>query len=123
MNNEAVDLIKNAVHKKLFVMIRSPKDLDRLEASLTDHLRWMITAEGRGQIFASGPFTGAGKRPGELGGMTIIRASSLAEAESIALQDPFIENGAFSYDIREWTLVEGRVSITVNFSNSAIRVH
>ena len=123
MNKETADLLAKMLRKKLFVMLRIPRAIDRIEVLLPDHLNWMIAAEGRGQIFGSGPFTGVSGRPGELGGMTILRAGSLDEAESIALQDPFIAQGVFSYELYEWMLMEGRVTLSVSFSDCHARLY
>ena len=67
--------------------------------------------EKRGALFASGPFTpGNGAAIGD--GMSIFRAVSLDEARVFANSDPFVLAGARTYDIREWTIMEGRIGIT-----------
>ncbi|MGD8191644.1 YciI family protein [Brevibacillus ginsengisoli] len=38
------------------------------------------------------------------GGMVIIRAGSMMEAQAIAEMDPFISSGAESYELRVWNL-------------------
>ncbi len=123
MDTEAAELLTTMLAKRFFVMLRTPRAIDRVDTLLTEHLRWMVAAEGRGQIFASGPFVAKDRKPGELGGLTIIRASSRDEAEAIALQDPFIAEGVFDYELREWMLMEGRISFSLSLSKCSVNVY
>jgi hypothetical protein len=55
-------------------------------------------------------------------GLTIFRASSIDEAKVFANSDPFVLSGARSYDIREWTVMEGRIKVELNFSDISYRI-
>ncbi|AQV94158.1 hypothetical protein BJN34_09680 [Cupriavidus necator] len=118
---EAAALMAKMLRKRLFVAIRSPLALSRAGALLARHLRWAIDAEARGEIFLSGPFVGGGS-PGERGGMTVLRAESEQAARAIMDNDPFVAESVYTYELREWMLMEGSVSLNFTFSNGAIKV-
>ena len=111
------ELTKGMLRLRLFVIFSSGKGLD-LKPYLADHLTYMIELERRGVLFASGPF-GDGSR-GD--GMTIVRAASEAEAREIALADPFVVNGIRTFTIQPWTVMEGSLNVTVNFSDRSTRI-
>jgi len=106
------ELTKGMLRLKLFVIFSYGKGLD-LKPYLADHLTYMIGLERAGKLFASGPF-GDGTS-GD--GMTIVRAGDAEEARSIALADPFVINGIRTFKIQPWTVMEGSLSFTVNFSD------
>jgi uncharacterized protein YciI len=112
-------LLSRSVKLTLFVMLRRTLDRTVLRENLGAHLRWMVDAEKRGQVFLSGPVA---PRDGaaQLDGLTVIRAANLAEAEALAATDPFVKLGAIEYDIREWTANEGAISMTVTLSDSTV---
>ena len=78
----------------------------------------MIELEREGKLFASGPF-GDGTR-GD--GMTIVRAENEEEARAIAQRDPFVVNGIRTFTLQSWTLMEGSLSVTVNFSDRSAKI-
>jgi len=112
------ELTKGMLRLKLFVIFSSGKGLD-LKPYLADHLTYMINLEREGKLFASGPF-GDGTR-GD--GMTIVRAADEAEARDIALRDPFVVNGIRTFEIKPWTVMEGSLSLTVNFSDRSAKIN
>jgi len=94
---------------------------DRITELLPDHLEYMIALEKRGLVFASGPLTEAGGAPrGD--GMTVLRCASADEARAIAEADPFFVNGLRTFEVREWTVMEGSLALKVNFSDQSIEV-
>jgi len=111
------ELTKGMLRLKLFVIFSYGKGLD-LKPYLADHLAYMMELERRGQLFASGPF-GDGTR-GD--GMTIVRAASEDEARELALADPFVVNGIRTFTIQPWTVMEGSLSVTVNFSDRSAKI-
>jgi uncharacterized protein len=115
-------LTSKMLNKRLFVVIwRSFGHPDLIERDLEAHLQYMIGLEKRGVVFASGPFTpGAGVSMGD--GLTIFRAVSIDEAKVFANSDPFVLGGARTYDIREWTVMEGRVGLELDFSDMTCRI-
>ena len=118
----AEELMAKMLKKRLYAVIwKSYGKPDLIKQNLARHLQFMIGLERRGALFASGPFTpGDGARIGD--GLTILRAVSLDEARVFANSDPFVIAGARTYEIREWTLMEGRIGISLDFSSGGYKV-
>jgi uncharacterized protein len=85
---------------------------------LPAHLEFMIDLEKRGILFASGPLDGGARGDG----LTIVRAAGLEEAKQIAAGDPFVVQGLRSFEVREWTVMEGSFGIKVNFSDQSLEL-
>jgi uncharacterized protein len=93
----------------------------KLKPLLPAHLEYMIELEKRGLLFASGPLSdGAGPPNGA--GLTILRAASAAEARALAEADPFVAHGLRTFELKEWTLMEGSLGLKVNLSDQSIEV-
>lgn len=110
-------LMADMLKKPLFVVIRKPRDLTKVSILLEAHLKWTIQAQDRGELFASGPFVSDQTSPGELGGMSILRANDEAEALRIVQTDPFIDHGVYEVQVHKWLLMEGGMTLHVSFSN------
>jgi uncharacterized protein YciI len=117
LEDEISSLTGRMIRKKFYVVLSRGGGRD-LKAILPEHLRYMIDLEKQGKLFASGPFNQA--KSGD--GMTILRVDSEDEARSIAQRDPFVLNGIRTFEIREWTLMEGSFGITVNFSDQSTTI-
>jgi uncharacterized protein YciI len=91
---------------------------EALVPHLAAHLEYMIELEKGGRLFASGPFTeeDGSKRSG----MSIVRAESVDDARMLASGDPFFVAGLRSFEVREWTVMEGSVGLAVNFSDQTV---
>jgi uncharacterized protein len=114
-------LSERMLRKKLFVVLSTAKRGSDLKPHLASHLEYMIALEKKGVLFASGPFSASeGGTPGD--GMTILRTTSLEKARTIASRDPFVVNGLRTFAIREWTLNEGSLGLTVNLSDQTVEV-
>ena len=111
------ELTKGMLRLRLFVIFSFGKGLD-LKPYLADHLDYMIELERQGKLFASGPFGDGTKGDG----MTIIRAANADEAREVALRDPFVVNGIRTFKIEAWTMMEGSLSVTVNFSDRSATI-
>jgi uncharacterized protein YciI len=112
-------LISRSVKAKMFVMLRRTLDRAKLVKNLGAHLRWIVDAEGRGDVFLSGPvvkYEGAT----QLDGLTIIRAADAATAAQLAATDPLVIVAAVAFEIHEWTINEGAIALTVSLSNSSV---
>lgn len=105
------------MRKQLFVIeSRCIVEPGGLQPHLESHLLYMIELERQGVLFASGPFSDeAGTAAGH--GMTIVRAGSFEEARAIAEGDPFFRQGLRTFEIRRWTVVEGRISVSIDLSD------
>jgi uncharacterized protein YciI len=116
------ELTRKMLRKKLYVLISKPSvPPDKLKPFLSAHLEYMIGLEKRGLVFASGPLSdGEGPPTGQ--GLTILRAKNAAEARALAEGDPFFVNGLRTFELKEWTVMEGALSLRVNLSDQSIDV-
>jgi uncharacterized protein YciI len=117
----AQEQMRSMLNKRLYVALRDTRDARRLEELLEAHLQWAVAAERRGELFASGPFVANGASPGAAGGMSIVRASSEADARNILAEDPFVAQGAVEIEVRRWLLMEGGFTVIVRFSAQTSR--
>jgi uncharacterized protein YciI len=112
-------LTAGMLRKQLHVILwKGNTTPDRLRELLPMHLEFMIDLEKRGILFASGPLDGGARGDG----LTILRAPSLDEAKQIANRDPFVVNGLRTFEVREWTVMEGSLHIKVNFSDQSLEL-
>jgi uncharacterized protein len=123
MTNSAEERIRQLtqgmLRKKLYVILsKGGTSPDRLKEQLPAHLDFMIDLEKRGILFASGPLDGGARGDG----LTIVRAASLEEAKHVAAGDPFVVQGLRSFEVREWTVMEGSFGIKVNFSDQSLEL-
>jgi len=81
----------------------------------------MIGLEKRGAVFASGPLS-EGEGPPSGHGLTVLRAKDAKEARALAEADPFFTNGLRTFELKEWTVMEGSMSLRVNFSDQSVEV-
>ena len=116
------DLMRKMLRKKLYVLLSKPLvPPDKLKPFLLAHLEYMVGLEKRGLVFASGPLAdGEGPPTGQ--GLTVLRASSAEEARALAEGDPFFVNGLRTFELKEWTVMEGTLSLRVNFSDQTVEV-
>ncbi len=115
-------LTAGMLRKKLYVILsKGGATPAEIGAVLPEHLEYMIGLEKRGVLFASGPLTaGAGKPAGD--GLTILRAASAEEARAIAATDPFVVNNLRTFEVREWTVMEGSLTLKVNYSDQTLEL-
>jgi len=115
-------LTAKMLRRKLYVVLSRPSPTpEKLKALLPTHLEYMIGLEKRGVLFASGPLADlAGPPTGA--GLTILRTSSLEEARALAEADPFVKNGLRTFELKEWTLMEGTLGLRVNLSDQSVEV-
>lgn len=110
-------LLDGMLEKPLWAMVRRVVDPGKLDTHLRAHLEWMIARERDGSLFASGPLHDADDRPS--GGLTILRAPDHAAARRLADDDPFVREGAITYELHRWTLMEGGFRLSVRFSDGS----
>lgn len=115
------ELRARMLKKKLWViMSRAVKPPEEVAKHTRPHLEHQIKLEKDGIMYGAGPAT----RPGEerpAFGLIIIRARDEAEARRIADSDPMHATGVREYDLYSWSLNEGRVGVTLNFSDQTFR--
>jgi uncharacterized protein len=123
MSEERIrQLTARMLRKKLYVILsKGGTTADKLAAVLPQHLEYMIGLEKKGVLFASGPLTAVHGAPAG-DGLTILRAESAEQALAIASADPFVINKLRTFEVREWTVMEGSLGLTVNFSDQSLAV-
>jgi uncharacterized protein len=116
------DLTRKMLRKKLYVVLSKPVVTpDKLQPFLSAHLEYMIGLEKRGLVFASGPLAdGEGPPTGQ--GLTVLRAKDASEARALAEGDPFFVNGLRTFELKEWTVMEGTLGLRVNLSDQTVEV-
>ena len=82
----------------------------------------MIGLEKRGVLFASGPLGDGTAGPPNGAGLTILRVASAAEARALADADPLVANRLRTYELKEWTLMEGTLGFRINLSDESVEV-
>jgi len=115
-------LTQRMLRKKLYVVLsKGGATAEQIAAVLPDHLEYMIGLEKRGVLFASGPLAAAADVPAG-DGLTVLRAESAEEARKLAAADPFVVNRLRTFELREWTVMEGCFGLTVNFSDQSFEI-
>jgi uncharacterized protein len=124
MNEDAriAELTQKMLRKKLYVLISKPLvGPEKLKPVLPAHLEYMIGLEKRGVVFASGPLAdGEGPPSGQ--GLTVLRVANANEARRIAEADPFFVNKLRTFELKEWTIMEGTLGLRVNLSDQSVEV-
>jgi uncharacterized protein YciI len=116
------ELTQRMLRKTLYVVLsKGAASAEQIGAVLPQHLEYMIGLEKTGVLFASGPLTAAQGQPAG-DGLTILRAASATEAHKIAAADPFVVNGLRSFEVREWTVMEGSLGLTIDFSDQSLKI-
>lgn len=91
-------------------------DIERL---LDEHLRWLLALERTGVVLLSGPLlSGPNVTPGS--GLTVLRADDEAAASAIASRDPFVVNGIRLFEIWQWRVNEGSVTVRVSLGTRSV---
>ena len=115
-------LTQRMLRKRLYVVLsKGAATPEQIGKHLPAHLEYMIALEKKGTVFASGPLSDPdGQQRGN--GLTILRAASVQAARKIAAADPFVTGGLRTFEVREWTVMEGSLGIRVNFSDQTLEV-
>ena len=115
------ELTKGMLRKKLYVILsKGGAAPEQLAEHLPRHLEYMIGLEKKG-VFASGPLAQAdGQMRGD--GLSIVRAANAQAAREIAEADPFVVHGLRSFELREWTVMEGSLGIKLHFSDQSLEL-
>ena len=115
------ELHARMLKKRLWVIMTRPvKPPEEVRKHLKAHLEHQIRLEKDGIMYGAGPAT----RPGEAAatfGLIVIRAKDEAEARRIADADPMHASGARQYELYVWSLNEGRINVSLDFSDQTFR--
>jgi uncharacterized protein len=122
LDQRIAELTQKMLRRKFYAVLSQPSSApEKLKPLLPAHLEYMIGLEKRGLLFASGPLSdGAGPLSGA--GLTILRAANAQEARALAEADPFVTNGLRTFELKEWTIMEGSLGLKVNLSDQSIEV-
>jgi uncharacterized protein YciI len=116
------ELTARMLRKKLYVILsKGGATPEQIGALLPQHLEYMIGLERKGVLFASGPLAAAPGAPAG-DGLTILRAENADEARRIAATDPFVINKLRTFEVREWTVMEGSLGLRINFSDQSLDI-
>jgi uncharacterized protein len=122
-DNRAIEALHGRMLKKqLWVIITkrvaSPEETRK---HLKAHLEHQISLEKQGIMYGAGPATVPGENEPAFG-LIIIRASDSDEARRIADRDPMHAAGVRTYMLYQWSMNEGRLNITLDFSDRSYRL-
>ncbi len=84
---------------KIFAVLLPMKDAEKSQKFRPDHLAFLEKMRAEKKVLFNGRFVDGA------GGLVIYRAASEEEAISYVEQDPFIIEGARTYEIHEWDMV------------------
>lgn len=123
VDERIAQLTQKMLRRKLFAVLSQPSPTpEKLKAFIPAHLEYMIGLEKRGVLFASGPLSDGTAGPPNGAGLTILRVASAAEARALADADPLVANGLRTYELKEWTLMEGTLGLRINLSDQSVEV-
>jgi uncharacterized protein YciI len=115
MESGSVDL-SELLGRDYWVITSHPEAHTTAEAiseRLAEHVAWLLSLEDEHVLLVSGPLlAGPGVGPGS--GMTVLRAKDEVQARLIAGQDPFVQAGLRTFEVHQWRLNEGSVSVRVS---------
>lgn len=120
--DRAKNLLEKMMKKELYVILSFPVVTPaELYPKLAEHLSYLIRLEEMGVLFASGPLSSSnGTMTGH--GLTVVRVKSFKEAETIAKRDPFVRSKMRTFEVKKWTLNEGRIDLSVRLSDCSGRL-
>lgn len=90
---------------KLWLVVSRNSDVDR-DPLREAHRAYMASLVDRGLVFASGPMAPTFDSESN-GGVTALRVADEAEAHRIMRAEPFISNGARTYELVAWHIRHG----------------
>lgn len=116
------ELHAKMLKKKLWVvMSKAVAPPDQVKQHLQKHLEHQIRLEKQGILFGAGPATAPGASAPSFG-LIIIRAEDEPAARKIADSDPMHANGVRTYELYAWSLNEGRIGLTIDYSDQTYQL-
>jgi len=107
--------------KEMYLVVTRPVRSPEIAKRLQEHLDHQVELEKRGIMFAAGPLYPRDSDIPEAG-MFVLRANSFEEADAICKEDPLHKAGLRTYTIQKWRLNEGRITVTVDFSDQTMKI-
>lgn len=109
------ELLSRMWGKRMWIVL-SKGSGQNIAPHLAEHLDYMIALEAQGKVFASGPMN----VPGSGDGMTILKVETEKEVRAIVGADPLVKKAGRTFTVHPWTVMEGRLSLTVSFSQMGV---
>jgi hypothetical protein len=118
-----LDASKQMLQKQLFAIFTKPVNgLGAVLATMEEHLKFQVSLERDGVLFAAGPMWTEDEQSWEGDGLVVVRAASRQAAVDIAEQDPMHRSGARSYTVRPWLINEGTATIRLDYSSQTFSI-
>jgi uncharacterized protein len=115
-------IMAGLLHKELYIAVTEPLGGPGLAEHLEAHIHGQIEMERKNILFGAGPLQDEGKdKPTR--GMFIIRAKSFEEARQILDGDVFHKKGLRTYKLYRWSLNEGSINVTINYSDQTAKIN
>ncbi|WP_409439136.1 YciI family protein [Psychromonas sp. GE-S-Ul-11] len=114
---------RGSLAMEVFIIESQPQgDLELVKQYLPLHLAYQEELEASGKLMLAGPVSDASGKYLDGGGLIIYRASSLEEANQIALNDPMHSHNARTFTIKRWLINEGNLQLNIKLSAQSIRL-
>ncbi|SET58886.1 Uncharacterized conserved protein YciI, contains a putative active-site phosphohistidine [Oceanobacillus limi] len=83
---------------KYYAVLLPMKDEEKSKQYRQDHIDYLNEKADAGFIFAKGRFTDGA------GGLVIYQVDEFSQVEELVKQDPYVVQGARSFEIHEWEM-------------------
>ena len=110
------------LQKDLYVIFtKAVAPREKIMELLPKHLERQVELEKQGILFAAGPMEPEYETKPRTG-MIIVRADSFKHANEIAMGDPFHAQGLREFEIWNWSMNEGSINVTINYSDQTAQI-
>ena len=110
------------LQKDLYVIFtKAVAPREKIMELLPKHLERQVELEKQGILFAAGPMAPEDETKPRTG-MIIVRADSFKHANEIAMGDPFHAQGLREFEIWNWSMNEGSINVTINYSDQTAQI-
>ena len=110
------------LQKDLYVIFtKAVAPREKIMELLPKHLERQVELEKQGILFAAGPMEPEDETKPRTG-MIIVRADSFKHANEIAMGDPFHAQGLREFEIWNWSMNEGSINVTSNYSDQTAQI-
>jgi uncharacterized protein len=125
--SDALQAEIDALHDKMLrkelwvVMTRRVAPHEEVRRHLKAHLAYQVELEKSGHLFGAGPATVPGETHPAFG-LILYRAKDEVEARALADADPMHASGVRTYELYRWSMNEGRITVTLDYSDRTFRL-
>lgn len=116
--SDVAALMAPMLKRSLFVaMVENVPGGPPVADHLANHLRSQVALEKSGALVAAGPLT---SEDGPPRGLIVLRCADREEAVRLLDADPMHTSGARRYTLHTWQVNEGRLNLTIDFSDQSV---